>query len=340
MKIAFFSTKTYDTLFFRKENVPQIHTLEFIEARLNEQTAQLASGFPAVCVFVNDVLDASTLKLLASGGTKIVALRCAGFNNVDLQTAKELGIKVVRVPAYSPYAVAEHAAALILVLNRKIHKAHNRVREGNFSLEGLMGFDLHGTTVGVVGTGHIGRIFCGIMKGFGCTVIAHDVFPNDECKQLGVEYVPLDELYVRSDINSLHCPLTPDTHHMINAQSIAAMKPGVMIINTSRGALVDAVALIEGLKNGAVGSVGLDVYEEEADLFFEDLSNTVITDDIFARLTTFPNVLITGHQAFFTRQALENIASITLSNLSQLEKGEPCPNEITADVVLASQKKK
>ncbi len=339
MKVLLYSAKPYDTLFFRRGGGEVQHRFEMIEVRLDRKTASLAAGFPAVCVFVNDTLDAETLQVLSQGGTRFIALRCAGFNNVDLRAAQELNMTVVRVPAYSPYAVAEHAVALILALNRKIHRAHNRVREGNFSLDGLMGFDLHEATVGVVGTGHIGRVFCGIMRGFGCRVIAHDIFPHDECKKHGVEYLPLDELYAASDVVSLHCPLTPDTHHMINDSSIGQMKDGIMIINTSRGALVDASALIEGLKSGKIGAVGLDVYEEEADLFFEDLSNKVITDDVFARLTTFPNVLVTGHQAFFTRQALENIASVTLSNLSQLERGETCANEVTVAAVSAGQKK-
>ncbi len=240
---------------------------------------------------------------------------------------------VVRVPAYSPYAVAEHAMALILALNRKIHRAHNRVREGNFALDGLLGFDLHDTTIGVVGTGHIGRVFCRIARGFTERVLAFDIVPSQECRELGAEYVALDDLYARSDIISLHCPLTPETHHMVDSNSIGKMKQGVTIINTSRGALVDTSALIQGLKVGKIGAVGLDVYEEEADLFFEDLSNTVLTDDVFARLMTFPNVIVTGHQAFFTRQALENIASITMSNLTQLEQGTACPNTVTAEKV-------
>lgn len=339
MKIALFSAKPYDIEFFGKAVSSHGHQCDMIEARLTALTASLASGYPAVCVFVNDSLDAETLRILREGGTQFVALRCAGFNNVDLHAAQSLGMAVVRVPAYSPFAVAEHAVALILALDRKIHRAHSRVREGNFSLDGLMGFDLHGATVGVVGTGHIGRVFCGIMRGFGCTVIAHDIVPHEECRKHGVRYVSLDELYAASDIVSLHCPLTPDTYHMISAATVARMKDGVMIINTSRGALVDASALIDGLKSGKIGSVGLDVYEEEADLFFEDLSNTVITDDVFARLTTFPNVLVTGHQAFFTRQALENIASVTLTNLSHLEKGEQCVNEVRADAVSGRQKK-
>ncbi len=333
MNIAVFSTKPHDRLFLEPAATRGGHTLTFFEAPLNEQTAALAQGFGAVCVFVNDAIDERVLSVLAGLGTQHIALRCAGFNNVDLHAAARLGMTVVRVPAYSPYAVAEHAMALILALNRKIHRAHNRVREGNFALDGLLGFDLHDATIGVVGTGHIGRVFCRIARGFTERVFAFDISPSQECRELGAEYVALDDLYARSDIISLHCPLTPETHHMVDSNSIGKMKQGVTIINTSRGALVDTSALIHGLKVGKIGAVGLDVYEEEADLFFEDLSNTVLTDDVFARLMTFPNVIVTGHQAFFTRQALENIASITMSNLTQLEQGTACPNTVTAEKV-------
>jgi D-lactate dehydrogenase len=331
MNVAVFSAKPHDRQFLGQD--AGSHELTFFESHLDHLTASLARGYSAVCVFVNDTLDERTLTLLAESGTTIVALRCAGFNNVDLQAADRLGITVVRVPAYSPYAVAEHSMALILALNRKINRAHNRVREGNFSLEGLMGFDLHSATIGVVGTGHIGKVFCGIAKGFTDRVIAFDVSPSEECRNEGIEYAALDDLYARSDIVSLHCPLTPETHHMIDESSIKKMKPGIMLINTSRGPLVDTTSLIDGLKSGHVGAVGLDVYEEEADLFFEDLSNKVITDDVFARLTTFPNVIVTGHQAFFTREAMENIAATTLSNLSMLERSEACPHTVTVEKV-------
>ena len=309
-------------------NSPTQHELAFFEPRLNRDTAILAAGFPAVCVFVHDQVDAPTLKLLASRGTKLVVLRCAGFNNVDLQAAADLGITVVRVPAYSPYGVAEHAVGLILSLNRKIHRAYNRVREGNFSLDGLLGFNLHERTVGIVGTGKIGLILGQIMKGFGCNLLAYDVYRNPELEALGGKYVELPELFANSDIISLHCPLTPETHHLINAEAIEQIKPGVMLINTSRGALIDTQAVIEGLKSGKIGYLGVDVYEQESELFFEDLSGEIIQDDIFQRLTTFPNVLITGHQAFFTAEALHNIAETTFANIADVENGRPCANEI------------
>jgi D-lactate dehydrogenase len=326
MKVSFFSSKSYDRKSFETENEKYGHALIHYEPHLDRKTAPLAKGTPAVCVFVNDELDDRTLEILSEGGTSIIALRCAGFNNVDLVAARKLGFSVVRVPAYSPYAVAEHAVALMLTLNRKTHRAYNRIREGNFSLDGLLGFDLYGKTTGVIGTGRIGAVFCRIISGFGCRILAYDHYQNDECVGSGVEYADLDDLFKKSDIISLHCPLTPSTYHIVGQKAISLMKNNVMLINTSRGALVDAQALIDGLKSGKVGFVGLDVYEEEADLFFEDLSDQVIQDDVFARLTTFPNVVITGHQAFFTSNALQNIASTTLSNLTVLEKGEVCPN--------------
>lgn len=289
----------------------------------------LAYQFDGVCVFVNDQLDATVLKELAGQGVRLVALRCAGANNVDLPVAQDLGMKVVRVPAYSPYAVAEHAAGLILSLNRNLHRAYSRVRDGNFSLAGLIGFDLNGRTVGIVGTGQIGAVFAKIMSGFGCNLVGYDKVPSDRCRELGMKYVELPELFASSDIISLHCPLTPDTRHMINADTIAQMKKGVMMINTSRGAVIDTLALIAGLKNGHVGHVGLDVYEEEADVFFEDLSSEVIPDDILSRLLTFPNVLITGHQAFFTEDALTCIAETTMQNISDIERSGSCSNEVT-----------
>lgn len=333
MRVAVFSTKPYDRKFLEEENRDHKHDLVYFEPGLNASTAALAVGFESVCVFVNDRLDAEVLRVLSNGGTRVVALRCAGFNNVDLLAAQELGLSVVRVPAYSPYAVAEHTAALLLALNRKIHRAHNRVREANFSLDGLLGFDLHGKTVGVVGTGRIGAIFVRIMHGFGCEIIAYDQVANPDCEAVGARYVDLPELLKESDIISLHCPLTPETQHMIDERAIAQMKTGVTLLNTSRGALIDARALIHGLKSGKIGYVGLDVYEEEADLFFEDLSGQVIQDDVFARLMTFPNAIITGHQAFFTANALRNIAATTLGNLSDYAQGKMCSNQVTADRV-------
>ncbi|HUG87729.1 MAG TPA: 2-hydroxyacid dehydrogenase [Actinomycetota bacterium] len=322
MRVAFFSAKPYDRRAFARANEAHGHDLHFLEPRLTRETVPLAEGFPCVCAFVNDRLDREVLAALAEGGMRLVALRSAGFNHVDLEAAEELGMTVARVPAYSPHAVAEHAAGLILGLNRRIHRAYARVREGNFALDGLMGFDLHGRTVGVVGTGQIGAVFCRIMHGFGCRLLAHDLVPNPACVALGVEYVELDRLLGESDIISLHAPLTPDTYHLIDENAVRAMRPGAMLINTSRGALVDARALIEGLKSGRIGFLGLDVYEEEGDLFFEDLSDRVIQDDVFVRLMTFPNVIITGHQAFFTEDAVGSIAETTLANVTAFERGE------------------
>lgn len=330
MKIAVFSSKTYDQRFFEAANANHGHELTFFEPRLTSETVGLAEGFSVVCVFVNDRLDPAVLEQLAQGGTRIVALRCAGFNNVHIPTAERLGLKVVRVPAYSPYSVAEHTVALILTLNRKIHRAHARVREGNFSLAGLLGFDLHERTVGIVGTGQIGTVVAGIMKGFGCKLLGFDPHPNPDCQSLGMSYVPLDELLAHSDIVTLHCPLTPATRHLIDADAICRMKPGAMLINTSRGAVVDTRAVVAGLKRGSIGYLGLDVYEEEADYFFEDLSEKVITDDTLARLLTFPNVVITGHQAFFTQDALKSIAETTFGNIREVEQTGECRNQVTS----------
>ncbi len=327
MKIAVFSAKRYDREFLDAANAGK-YALRFLEPHLNEETASLAAGFEAVCVFVNDELSNTVLETIAAFGVKLVALRCAGFNNVDLHAAARLGITVVRVPAYSPHAVAEHSVALILALNRRIHRAYNRVREGNFALDGLLGFDLHGRTVGVIGTGRIGTVFAHIMTGFGCEILCHDPTPDPERLPTTAKIVSLDEIYAKSDIISLHCPLTPENHHLISNTTLARMKDGVMLINTSRGALLDTSDVIEALKCGKVGALGLDVYEEEADLFFEDLSSTIIPDDIFARLLTFPNVLITGHQAFFTREALENIAATTLANIAEWEASGTCRNSV------------
>jgi D-lactate dehydrogenase len=328
MRVAVFSTKPYDEQFLRAANRDASHDLHFYEPRLAVETATLANGCGAVCAFVNDDLGESVLDVLAAGGTRLVALRSAGFNHVDRAAAARLGLAVARVPGYSPHAVAEHAVGLILSLNRRIHRAYNRVRENNFSLTGLLGFDLHGRTVGVVGTGNIGAVFSRIMLGFGCRVLAFDPYPDEACRAMGVEYVPMDDLLRQSDIIALHCPLTPETHHLVNTTTLAAMRDGVMLINTSRGALVDTAAVIDALKSGKIGHLGLDVYEEEADLFFEDLSDRVLGDDVFSRLLTFPNVLITGHQGFFTENALANIAATTIANLTAFEQGGAPVHEV------------
>jgi D-lactate dehydrogenase len=328
MKVAIFSTKSYDRQFFTAANVQDRHELIFLEPHLDRQTACLATDATAICIFVNDEVDRDTLAVLASNGIQLIALRCAGYNNVDVPAATKLGIKLVRVPAYSPYAVAEHTVGLILTLNRKLHRAYNRVREGDFSLDGLLGFDLHGRTIGIIGTGKIGRVFARIMTGFGCKMLAYDLQSHPECVAIGVKYVDLPELFSQSDIVSLHCPLTPATYHLIDRAAIAKMKPHTMLINTGRGALIDTNAIIAALKSGQIGALGLDVYERESALFFEDLSNQIIQDDTFARLMTFPNVMITGHQAFFTEDAMRAIAEVTLSNITQIECGQICPNQI------------
>ncbi|HSU50520.1 MAG TPA: 2-hydroxyacid dehydrogenase [Segetibacter sp.] len=322
MKITFFSTQPYDKEFFTEHNEHFGYTLEYLETGLNEKTADLVKKSEAVCVFVNDKVNRAVIECLASKGIKIVALRCAGFNNVDLTAAKENNIKVCRVPTYSPEAVAEHAVAMILTLNRKTHKAYNRVREQNFSLNGLLGFDLHNKTVGVVGTGNIGRAFCKIMRGFGCKVLAFDLIANREMEALGVTYLPLLEVISSSDIISLHSPLTEESHNLINVETISIMKKGAMLINTSRGGLVDTKAVIEGLKSGRLGFVGIDVYEQEEKLFFRDLSSGIIQDDVISRLISFPNVLITAHQGFFTKEALTQIAEVTLSNIYSIVNQE------------------
>lgn len=329
MKVAFFDTHGFERDFFNKENSGTFHhQITFFETRLTEQTVNLADGYSCICAFVNDRMDKKIIRLLAEGGTKLIALRCAGFNNVDLAAARENGLTVVRVPEYSPYAVAEHAVALILTLNRKIHRAYNRVRESNFSLNGMVGFDLHQKTVGIAGTGKIGTVLAKIMMGFGCQVLAYDRTRNPELEKMGVQYVSLQELLKKSDIISLHVPLTPETRHLINEEAIASMKPGVMLINTGRGALIDARALILALKTGQIGYAGLDVYEEEEGIFFEDHSNHILQDDVLARLLTFPNVLLTSHQAFLTNEALKNIAQTTLSNISDFESKKNLKNEV------------
>lgn len=335
MRIAVFSTKPYDRRFLSEANVEFGHELVYFEPRLTAQTCPLADGFPVVCPFVNDQLDAQVLLSLSRQGTRLVSLRCSGFNNVDVRAAEQLDIAVTRVPAYSPHAVAEHTVGLVLALARKLHKAYNRVREGNFALDGLIGYDLHGRTVGVVGTGKIGTIVAQILNGFGCRVLAYDVARNTQIESMGGRYVDLNELFAEADVITLHCPLVHETHHLIDEEAIARMKRGVMLINTSRGALIDTRAVIRALKSGKVGAMGLDVYEEEADLFFEDLSNRVIQDDVFSRMLTFPNVIVTGHQAFFTEDAMRAIAQTTLENVTAFEQEESPPGLISAELVRA-----
>jgi len=333
MKVAVFSTRKHTRQFLNDANSGYGHQLSFFEPSLSPATAVLAEGFPAVSIFVNDQANSEALTLLHEGGTRLLALRCAGFNQVDLARAGELDMAVVRVPAYSPHAVAEHTIALMLALNRKIHRAYARVREGNFALDGLMGFDMFGRTVGVVGTGRIGGLVAQICHGFGCQVLACDVVENPDLAGIA-SYVSTDELIRNSDIVTLHCPLTPQTRHIISEQSIARMKNGVMLVNTSRGALINAKAIIPALKAGKIAFLGLDVYEEEADLFFQDLSDQVIHDDVFARLLTFPNVIVTGHQAFFTREAVASISQTTLASITAFEQGRPLENEVTAEMVV------
>lgn len=335
MKIAMFDAHRYDRESFEAANTSFGHSLVFLETRLTKETAKLAHGYEAVCSFVNDKLDSQALEILHAGGTRLIALRSAGYNHVDLAAAAQLGLPVVRVPEYSPYAVAEHAVALVLALNRKIHRAYARVREWNFSLDGLVGFDLHGKVVGIVGTGRIGRAAAHIFHGFGCRVLAFDACPDPElARDIDLRYTDLSELYRESDIISLHVPLTPETHHMIDEHALGAMKPGVMLVNTGRGALIDSRALLASLKSGHIGATGLDVYEEEEGIFFQDLSNQVLKDDVLARLLTFPNVLITSHQAFLTREALANIARVTLANVTEFERGESLTNEVHAETML------
>jgi D-lactate dehydrogenase len=325
-EIRVFSTKPYDREGFDAAN--RDHRLVYLDARLDASTVELASGADAVCVFVNDTVDAAVLESLRSAGVRCVALRCAGYNNVDLDAAERLGVVVVHVPAYSPNAVAEHTLALILALNRRIHRAYNRVRDGNFALDGLVGFDMAGKTVGVVGTGRIGAIVARLLWHLRCRVLAVDPYHDEHLLELGVEYVEMEQLLTESDLISLNCPLTPETHHLIDADAVAAMRPGVMLVNTGRGALVDTQAVVAGLKSGHIGSLALDVYEEEADLFFEDRSDEILDDDVFARLLTFPNVLITAHQAFLTHEALSAIAETTLGNVSSVFGPGPVANQV------------
>lgn len=326
--IAMFDTKPYDSESFDSANQKHGFEIKYFKGHLTMDTIRLAQDFDSVCLFVNDIVNQEIVDKLNSFGIQLIALRCAGYNNIDLKAVYNK-IHVVRVPSYSPYAVAEHAMAMILTLNRKTHKAYNRTQDGNFTIQGLLGFDLFGKTIGVIGTGQIGKILIGIAKGFGMKVLAFDSFPNVEyAKTAGFEYTDLDTLYQNSDIISLHCPLTPETQYIVNAGSIAKMKNGVMLINTSRGKLIDTKALINGLKSRKIGYAGLDVYEEESEYFFEDYSTEILDDDVLARLLTFSNVLITSHQAFFTKEALTNIAETTLKNISNYFENQPLQNEI------------
>ena len=327
MRIAMFSVQRYERVLLDEASLHHGHDLVFFDTLLGPETVSLAAGFPAVSVFVNDIVDAGVLKHLAAGGTKLVATRSTGFNQIDLQAAGQLGIKVVRVTDYSPNSIAEFAVGLLLALNRKIPRAYNRTREGNFSLDGLMGFDLVNRTVAVIGTGKIGRIFARIMAGFGCNLIGFDVHRSPEFEEIGGRYVDASGIE-DADVVSLHCPLTPDTYHIVNAQALARMKRGALLINTSRGGLVDTEAAIEALKSGQLGGIAIDVYEQEAGLFFRDLSSTVIPDDVIQRLVSFPNAIVTGHQAFLTREALSTILETTLASISDFAAGRPLANEI------------
>ena len=321
MKIAFFDTKSYDVPGFDRYAVPAGIEIKYFEPNLDEDTVSLAAGFDAVCVFVNDIVNDKVVDKLHELGVKLILLRCAGFNNVDVKACRGK-LRVFRVPAYSPYAVAEHAMALLLTINRRTHKAYNRTREFNFSLQGLSGFDLHGKTVGIIGTGKIGRVFADICRGFGMKILAYDKFPNPDS---GLHYVELPELFAKADIISLHCPLTEETQHMINAESIANMKPGVIIVNTSRGGLINTGDLIDGIKEKKIGAACLDVYEEEGDFFYEDFSGHIVRDDKLVRLISMPNVIVTSHQAFLTEEALDNIAATTIANMIKFFDGEPDP---------------
>lgn len=332
IKVAFFSTKPYDKEYFESLNIEYRFNITFFESALNQSTANLCLGYEVVCAFVNDNLDSTVIRKLANNGVKMIAMRCAGFNNVDIKSSMQYGIKVVRVPAYSPEAIAEHSLALILTLNRKTHKAYNRVREGNFSVDRLMGFNLAGKTVGVIGTGKIGAAFAKTIKGFGCDVIAHDLYPSKSLMEKGIKYTDLDALFESSDIISLHCPLTPRTKHMICESSLSKMKNGVMIINTSRGALIKTSDVLQALVNKKIGYLGIDVYEQEENLFFEDLSERIIQDDTILRLNSFPNVLITSHQAFFTAEAMTEIVSTTLQNIHEFSVGKPLTNEVSPEM--------
>jgi D-lactate dehydrogenase len=330
-RFAFFSTRPYDREFFDSYETP--HQFEYFETRLRPQTVNLAKGFDGVCVFVNDRINEETLTLLNESNVRLVALRSAGFNNIDLKAAKKNNIRIMRVPAYSPESVAEHALALIMTLARKTHKAYNRVRDGNFSLVKLTGFNIYGKTIGVVGTGQIGKAFCRIMVGMGTNVLAYDKYPSKDMEELGVKYVTLEDVLSASDIISLHCPLTPETHHIINRDTLSKMKSTAMLINTSRGKLVDTMSTIEALKDGKLGSLGIDVYEEEEKLFFRDLSEQIIRDDQIQRLMIFPNVLITAHQGFFTRESLIQITETTLKNFEDFLAGNESVNDVTCELI-------
>lgn len=338
MKVAVFSTKDYDRLFLEKANNGHFD-LVFFDARLDISTCKLAEHFPVVCTFVNDRLDSEILLRLFGGGTQMLALRCTGFNNVDFYSVHNLGLVVARVPAYSPNSIAEYTLGLILALARKICKAYVRTRNGNFSLEGLLGYNISDRTAGILGTGRIGALTARALLGFGCRVCASDLYENEELKTLGVEYLSRQELFRQADIISLNCPLTPETFHLINDRTIEQMKEGVMLVNTSRGGLVDTSAVIRGLKSGKIGALALDVYEEEADFFFEDFSNKVIQDDVLARILNFPNVIVTGHQAFFTSEAMESIAHQTIENIRAFERGETPPGALTWEMVLPESQK-
>lgn len=329
MNIIFFSAKSYDKEYFERSNQTPQHAIRYVESALTLQTLKLIDGQQVVCVFVNDKLDRQLISGLAQAGIKLIALRCAGFNNVDIGAAREFSIQVVRVPAYSPHAVAEHALALMFSLNRHIHQAYNRVSNANFALQGLLGFDFSGRTMGIIGTGKTGKEVAKITSAMGMTVLAYDPLPNPECEKIGVNYIALDQLFAGSDVISVHCPLNSGTHYLIDGPALQKMQTGVMLINTSRGAILDTHAVINALKSGKIGYLGLDVYEHESTLFFEDHSSEVIQDDVFTQLQTFPNVLITGHQGFFTRDALSNIADITLDSISQFEQANTLANEVT-----------
>lgn len=327
--IAVFDTKPYDRIFFEDENTKYGFSITYFEDKLKPETVQFTKGFDAVCAFVNDLIDEQVVKCLHENGVALIAMRCAGYNNVNIKTAHEYGIPVVRVPEYSPYAVAEYTLGLLMTLNRKIHRAFNRVREGNFSIQGLMGFDLKGKTIGIIGTGKIGRAFAKVLQGFGMKILAYDLYPNAEAaNELAIEYVTPERIFQESDIISLHCPLTPENTHIINDETIQKMKKGVILLNTSRGKLINSKALIKGLKSGKIGAAGLDVYEEETNYFFEDQSDKIMQDDTLARLMTFSNVIVTSHQAFFTREAIQNIVETTLSSCATFAEREELKDAI------------
>lgn len=328
MKILFYDTKPYDKEFFNKYNKGYGFDIKYLTGKLTEESADLAKGYDIISIFVNDTVDKKVIDILVECGVKLIAMRCAGYNNVSLKDI-DGKIKVVRVPAYSPYSIVEYTAGMIMTLNRKIHKAYIRTREGNFSITGLMGYDLHEKTAGIIGAGKIAQILIKILKGFGMKVIAYDPYPNyEKAKELGFEFTDLDTLYKEADIISLNCPLTKETRYMINRNSMNKMKDGVMIVNTGRGMLIDTVDLIEALKDKKIGAAALDVYEEEADYFFEDYSNMVIEDDILGRLLSFNNVLVTSHQAFFTKEAVEEITRVTMENIKRFQEGKPLENEV------------